>query len=174
MEKWKEIVVQETASKVHFVHFLVSIITTLLGGRELKKITLIFLLMIFLATSTAQALSWAYPFVVWSGNVYKVTTEEVKKNEVSKRIGEVKTKPNDMTGKYYGNASNEYPEGTQYFAISGISTDTAIAVEEKKEKYVKAVFVNKATSHWNPYYYFILFVVAIVLFSFLGKKNIKA
>lgn len=129
--------------------------------------------MISFATSSAQALSWAYPFVVWSGNVYEVTTEEVKNSVISKRIGEVKTKPNDMTGDYYGNASNEYPKGTQYFSISGISTNTAIAVQVKKEKYMKAVFVHKSTTHWNPYYYFILFVVAVVLFSFLGKKKFR-
>lgn len=149
---------------------LVSSEIIILGGRFLKKITLVFLLII-LATTSAQALSWAYPFVVWSGNVYEVTTEEVKNSVISKRIGEVKTKPNDTTGNYYGNASNEYPKGTQYFAISDISTDTAIAVRVKKEKYVKAVFVHKASSHWNPYYYFILFVVAVVLFSLLGKKR---
>ncbi|MCK1998709.1 hypothetical protein MPH47_16015 [Psychrobacillus psychrodurans] len=137
----------------------------------MKIITLVFLLII-LVSSSSQALSWAYPFVVWSGNVYEVTTEEVKESILSKRIGEVKTKPNDMTGKYYGNASNEYPKGTQYFQIINISTDTAIAVQVNREKYLKAVFVNKATSQWHPFYYFILFVIAVVLFSVLGKKKV--
>lgn len=153
------------------IDFLVSSEITIIGGRFLKRITLVFLLII-LVSSSAQALSWAYPFVVWSGNVYEVTTEEVKEIVISKRIGEVKTKPNDMTGKYYGNASNEYPKGTQYFAISDISTDTAIAVQVNREKYVKAVFVYKATSHWHPFYYFILFIIAVVLFSVLGKKKV--
>lgn len=130
--------------------------------------------MIFLTNSSVQALSWAYPFVVWSGNVYEVTDEEVIDSLTGKLLGEVKTKPNDMTGYYYGNASNLFPKGTEYFEISGISTSTAIAVKKEKGKWVKAVYVNKAPFHWmnlltNPFPYFIL--ILIVLFIGLLKKK---
>ncbi len=52
-------------------------------------------------TSSVQALSWAYPFVVWNGNVYEVKEEKVLESEIGKSIGEVKTRPNNMTGNYY-------------------------------------------------------------------------
>lgn len=143
----------------------------------MKKITLFLFIIILLTNSSVQALSWAYPFVVWSGNVYEVTDKEVIDSLIGKRIGEVKTKPNDMTGNYYGNASNYYPKGTEYFEISGISTDTAIAVKKEEGKWVKAVYVNKAPFHWvnlftNPFPFLILIV--IILFIGLRKRKTKS
>ena len=64
-------------------------------------------------SSSAQALDWAYPFLVWKGKVYKVehvlngNVREVKqelildKGEIGKIIGEVKRKANEYNGKYY-------------------------------------------------------------------------
>ncbi|MFC7686301.1 hypothetical protein [Ureibacillus sp. GCM10028918] len=144
----------------------------------MKKIILILFLMILLTNSSVQALSWAYPFVVWSGNVYEVTDEEVIDSLIGKRIGEVKTKPNDMTGDFYGNASNLFPRGTEYFEISGISTDTTIAVKEEKGKWVKAVYVKKAPFHWmnlltNPFPYLILILIVLFIGLLKMKKNSK-
>ncbi|WNS77354.1 hypothetical protein RRV45_10340 [Bacillus sp. DTU_2020_1000418_1_SI_GHA_SEK_038] len=142
----------------------------------MKKTTLFFVIIILLTNSTVQALSWAFPFVVWNGKVYEVTDEELMGRLIGKRIGKVKTKPNDMTGNYYGNASNYYPKGTEYFEISGISTDTAIAVKKEEGKWMKAVYVNKAPFHWmnlfsNPFPFLILIV--IILFIGLRKKKTK-
>lgn len=64
---------------------------------------ILFFLLNLLFTFSAQGLDLAYPFVVWEGNVYEVTDEEVSKNDIEKEIGQVKTIPNDMTGDYYGN-----------------------------------------------------------------------
>ncbi|MEH7342320.1 hypothetical protein V7122_00290 [Bacillus sp. JJ1532] len=114
----------------------------------MKKTMLFLLLCIFTSTSSVQALSWAYSFVVWKGNVYEVTKENILEIEIGKVIGEVKTKPNDMTGSHYGNASNYYPKGTKYYEINGISTKSAIAVETEENKWVKAVYVHKAPFHW--------------------------
>lgn len=81
----------------------------------MKRITLLCLLFIFMISSPFQALSWAYPFVVWEGKVYEVKQEEMITDRViGKTIGEVETKPDDMTGDYYGDASNYYPKGTKY------------------------------------------------------------
>jgi hypothetical protein len=58
----------------------------------MRKITLLCLLI----SSSVQALSWAYPFVVWKGKVYEVKQEDIiSDSEIGKKIGEVKTKPND-------------------------------------------------------------------------------
>lgn len=60
------------------------------------------LLWSILIVSSVQALSWAYPFVVWNGRVYEVKLEETgEDNKIGKMIGEVKTKPDEMTGEYY-------------------------------------------------------------------------
>lgn len=84
---------------------------------------------------------WAYSFVVYDGYKYRVSDEYVI--EVNKEIGEV-TKYSDMEGTYSGNFSNEYEKGTKYFSILGISTEEAIAVEEKNGSYRKAIIDGKS------------------------------
>jgi hypothetical protein len=81
----------------------------------MKRLTLVLFLVFFTASSTVYALSWAYPFVVWKDNVYEVTEEALGNEDIGNQIGQVKTKPNDMTGDFYGNASNTYPIGTKYY-----------------------------------------------------------
>lgn len=96
--------------------------------------------------------------------------ELIEDNKIGKILGEVKTKPNDMTGNYYGNASNYYPKGTHYYEIKEVSTSTAIAVKEDRH-WVKAVFVHRAPFHImnvisNIYFIsiVILFVIGVILF----------
>lgn len=147
----------------------------------MRKITLFFLTFIFLINSSVHALSWAYSFVVWKGKVYEVKQEVIiEVSEIGKIIGEVKTKPNDMTGDYYGDASNTYPKGTKYYEIKDISTSTAIAVKEDDNQWVKAVYVHKAPFHImnllsNSYFIsFIVISVVIVIgvkFRFKKAKN---
>jgi hypothetical protein len=128
-----------------------------------RRITVFSLLLIFMISSSVQALSWAYPFVVWKGKVYEVKQEEIiEDSEVGKIIGKVKTQPNDMTGNYYGNASNYYPKGTKYYEIKGKSTSTAIAVKEDN-KWVKAVYIHKAPFHIMNVLSNFLFLSAIVI-----------
>lgn len=128
----------------------------------MKNVVLL-LLFVLIFTSSAQALSWAYSFVVWNGNVYEVTDEIVVENEIGKSIGEVKTTPNDMTGEYYGDASNVYPIGTKYYEINNVSTDKAIAVEAKENQYHKAIFIRKAPLHWMDIVPFLIFIVLIII-----------
>lgn len=113
----------------------------------MKRTTLLTLIFVFIIASSVQALSWAYPFVVWKGKVYEVKQEEViAESEIGQMIGKVKTKPDDMTGSYYGNASNYYARGTKYYEIEGISTSTEIAVKGDND-WVQAVYVHKAPFH---------------------------
>ncbi|KQL50424.1 hypothetical protein AN964_22445 [Heyndrickxia shackletonii] len=142
----------------------------------MKRITLLSLLLIFMISSSVQALSWAYPFVVWNGKVYEVKQEEIiKDSEIGKVIGEVKTKPNDMTGNYYGDASNYYPKGTKYYEIKGTSTSTTIAVKEDNH-WVKAVYVHKAPFHImnvisNFYFISAIVIIALIIVGVILRNN---
>ena len=78
---------------------------------------------------------WAFEFVVWDGYIYQLSDEYV--DDVDEEIGEV-TKYSDMEGTYSGNFSNVYEKGTKYYAMQGISTEEAIAIEEEG-KYRKAI-----------------------------------
>ncbi|WP_235848505.1 cytochrome c-type biogenesis protein [Litchfieldia alkalitelluris] len=80
--------------------------------------------------------------------MYEVKEETVAASDIGDRIGEVKTYPNDMTGNYYGNASNAYPKGTKYFEIINLPIETAIAVEVRANQWKKAEYVQEAPFHW--------------------------
>ncbi|MDN4607674.1 hypothetical protein [Sporosarcina highlanderae] len=141
------------------------------------KKSILCLLIILLTNSSVQALSWAYPFVVWKGKVYEVTEEKVNTSLIGRKIGEVKTKPHEMTGSHYGNASNYFPIGTEYFEISGISTKTAIAVQAGEGEWVKAVFTGKTSFHWMDLFNNIfpaLILLVIVLFFVRQSSKLKS
>jgi hypothetical protein len=141
-----------------------------------RRITVLSLLLIFMISSSVQALSWAYPFVVWKGKVYEVKQEEtIEDSEIGKIIGKVKTTPNDMTGSYYGNASNFYPKGTKYYEIKGESTSNAIAVKDDT-KWVKAVYVHEAPFHImnvlsNFLFLFVSAIIALIIIGVILRNN---
>ena len=83
--------------------------------------------------------SWHSDFVVWDGYTYQLRDEYVE--NVDEEIGEV-TMYTDTEGTYSGNFSNVYEKGTKYYAIQGISTEEAIAIEEGG-KYRKAIRAGK-------------------------------
>lgn len=112
----------------------------------MKRIRLAILMPFFCILSAcslgnSQA-SWAYSFVVWNDYVYQISDEYVQ--EVDKEIGEV-TVYSDREGTYSGHFSNEYKKGTEYYSITGVSTDEAIAVKEDG-KYRKAIRDGKYSS----------------------------
>jgi hypothetical protein len=141
----------------------------------MRKIALLSLLFILMFSISVHAIKWQYPFVVWKGKVYEVKQEEfISDSEIGKKIGEVKTKPNDI-GNYYGNASNFYPKGTKYYEIIGISTSKAIAVKEDSQM-VKAVFVQKAPFHimniiYNPIFLTLLGVFILIIIRVIFSKR---
>lgn len=68
-------------------------------------------MIVFIFCGTVQALSWAYPIVVWEGRLYEVIEEEQwPESSVAGAIGKVVSMADDMSGTYYGNASNYYPK----------------------------------------------------------------
>lgn len=115
----------------------------------MKRIVMLIVILFVTTSSSVHALSWAYSFVVWKGNVYEVTDETV--TEIGRNIGEVKRMADDMTGEYFGDASNMYPKGTKYYEIKGVSTKEAIAVEVKEKIYKKAMYQHPAPTHWMEY-----------------------
>ena len=133
----------------------------------MKKIAFLSLILVFMVSSSIQAHKWAYVFVVWDGKVYEVIEEEmIEESEIGKSIGEVKTKPNSNTYRYYGNASNYYPVGTPYYEIKGISTSTAIAVKVDNE-WLKAVYVHNAPFHIMNIVTSLLKIVPVVLIGLI-------
>jgi hypothetical protein len=141
----------------------------------MRKIALLTLLSILMFSISVHAIKWQYPFVVWKGKVYEVKQEEfISDSEIGKKIGEVKTKPNDI-GNYYGNASNFYPKGTKYYEIIGISTSKAIAVKQDSQM-VKAVFVQKAPFHImniisNPIFLTLVGVFILIIIRVIFSKR---
>lgn len=89
--------------------------------------------------ASKSSADWAISFVVWKGYIYQISDEYI--DDISEEIGEV-TKYSDMEGTYSGNFSNEYPIGTKFYAIKGISTEEAIAIAEDS-KYRKAIRKGK-------------------------------
>lgn len=85
--------------------------------------------------SDNSSADWTSSFIVWDDYIYQVSNEYV--SDVGKEIGEV-TKYSDMEGTYSGNFSNVYQKGTKYYSIKDVSTDEAIAIEDKG-KYRKAI-----------------------------------
>jgi hypothetical protein len=133
----------------------------------MRKITFLSLVLILMISSSVHALSWAISFVVLKGNVYEVKQEEmIEESEIGKVIGEVKTTPDDMTGEYYGDASNFYPKGTKYYAIKGIPTSKAIAIKNDNQ-YLKAVYVHKAPFHIMNVLTNIYFLTAVGIVALL-------
>ncbi|MDR4889746.1 hypothetical protein RGU12_19825 [Fredinandcohnia sp. QZ13] len=144
------------------------------------KKTIYLTIVILLVTSTfASALSWAYIFVVHDGKVYEVKEDMLlDQSEVGKMIGKVETKADEYTGDYYGNASNYYEIGTDYFKIEDIPINEAIAVETEEGHFVKAVYVHDALSSFknvflgmNVWVVVGIFVIVLVGITVLRSKQ---
>lgn len=141
----------------------------------MKRILFLSLLFVLIMASTVQALSWAILFVVWDGKVYEVKQEMVlDEREIGDVIGKVDTQPDEMTGEYYGNASNYYGIGTKYYEIKGIPTSEAIAVEDEGA-FVKAVYDHKAPFHilnvvTNPFFVIAVIGVGLMLVAVLFRR----
>ncbi|TCI27216.1 hypothetical protein EVJ32_03215 [Exiguobacterium sp. SH5S4] len=104
----------------------------------------IWMVVLLLSVSlSVHALSWAYAFVVLDGRVYEVTDIKVSEADLGDVVGEVETLADDMTGDYYGDASNMYPIGTEYRQVDGESVEDVLAVEDETE-WKRAEFVHEA------------------------------
>ena len=140
---------------------------------KIKHLLLFILLTSLLFPSKLLATSWANEFVVWDGYAYVVSDEYV--TEIDSKIGHV-TKYSDMES-YTGNFSNAYKKGTNYYSINGISTDEAIAVQNKDGKYKKAIRNGKFEGGKNDYSGLVVNFIVLSLIAILGiyfvKKRLK-
>lgn len=141
----------------------------------MKKVFLMALFFLVSFSHSAFALDWAYPFVVWKGKMYEVTDEEVQ--EIGEQIGKVRRKANETTGKYFGDASNALPKGTKYYEIKGISTNEAIAVEIKPDKWMKANYIGKSHGEFSLDPNGMILLLGMIMFTvvmvivLVGKKR---
>ncbi|MGM7683230.1 hypothetical protein ACSVDA_13860 [Cytobacillus sp. Hm23] len=122
-----------------------------------------------LLPSSSFATSWAYEFVVWKGYTYEVLDEVV--TNVGRKIGKV-TRYSDMES-YSGNFSNAYKEGTKYYAIQGISTDEAIAVQVEDGVYKKAVRRGEHKGVSSPALLIVGAFVLLIIGAFYVEKKLK-
>jgi|GEM_PF-1477966 len=100
------------------------------------------LVIALLIRPAAVSADWAYPFVVYSGNIYIVTDTVVEPERIGDILGKV-TRYSDREGTYSGNFSNAFPKGTRYYAIEGMSEKQAIAVRTEDGRYVLAEYGGK-------------------------------
>jgi len=91
--------------------------------------TILVILLFGLVVPTAYA-SWAFQFVVYSGNMYKITETQLDVSQIDRKIGQV-TSYSSREGTYSGNFSNIFPAGTEYYALKETHPQQAIAVKTK-------------------------------------------
>lgn len=127
-------------------------------------VAIIFLACAYILFPMKSFASWAYEFVVWDGDVYVVSDEVV--NNVEKEIGHV-TKYSDKEGTYFGNFSNVYPKGTNYFSIKGVSTDEAIAIQTKEGTYIKANNDGEYAGNKNDFLHISSLTIIVGTFIFI-------
>ena len=133
-------------------------------NRQFIFVVLVFLFVFTSLLPNKSSANWAYPFVVWDGYIYVISDEFVE--EVDEKIGRV-TKYSDVEGTYSGNFSNVYKKGTAYYSIKGVSTDKAIAIEDGRGKYKKAVRDGEYEGNKNSLGVPIMIVGFIVLIILL-------
>jgi len=139
----------------------------------MKKPLIISFLLLLIINQSASA-SWAFQFVVYSGNTYKVTNEIVSPDQINKKIGQV-SHFSDKEGTYRGNFSNAYPKGTRYYSIKGIDKNEEIAIKSEDNIYLKAIYQGRYASMsiiYDTYFWMKLFfgICGLILIFIIYKK----
>lgn len=141
----------------------------------MKKILLCCCMVFPLLSFTAHALDWGIAFVVYKGDMYEVHDQVVlETKDIGKRLGQVTTKPNEVTGKFHSNASNVYPIGTPYHEIKGVDKKEAIAILHNY-KWKKATYSGSAPSHFlnfflHPFVFFTMILGIIGGMTYMFHK----
>lgn len=113
--------------------------------KKKAKVTIyIFFILILSVTTIAcgkqPGPDWNSRFVVFQGNTYEITEQEV--TQIDKKIGKIGKLIND-TAIHSGTFSNKYPKGTLLYQITNVDIKESIAVEVSKGKYLQADFKRK-------------------------------
>ncbi|MFD5017500.1 hypothetical protein ACFWMP_01215 [Paenibacillus sp. NPDC058367] len=105
----------------------------------MKKFIIVILAIVALMPMRSMNADWAYSFVVYSGDIYEISDDElIPSNDIDKKIGQV-TRYSDHEGTYSGNFSNIYPKGTPYYSIKNIDPKEIIAIKTHEAEFVKAI-----------------------------------
>ena len=105
----------------------------------MKKFIIVIIAIVALMPLRSMSADWAYSFVVYSGDIYEISPDElVPSDEIDKKIGQV-TRYSDHEGTYSGNFSNTYPKGTPYYSIKNIDPKEIIAIKTNEAEFVKAI-----------------------------------
>lgn len=141
----------------------------------MKKHLLSIILFFSIMPLPVQASSFGTDLVVWKGNIYDVQEEiTLDDSQIGKKIGRVTTQIDELTGDYYGNASNVFPIGTKYFEILGISTSEAIAIEYG-ERWIQATYISPSSAHImnvliHPVTFFSIISIVLAILIFNAKQ----
>lgn len=133
----------------------------------MKKFIIVLLAIIALLPIRSMSADWAYSFVVYSGDIYEISADElVPSDEIDKKIGHV-TKYSDEEGTYRGNFSNTYPKGTPYYSIINTDPKDFIAIKSQVGTFVKAFnkghYANDELGNKTIWMYFLLGTSVIIL-----------
>ncbi|MNO33034.1 hypothetical protein D3C76_230400 [compost metagenome] len=105
----------------------------------MKKFLLVILALVSLMPIRTMSADWASSFVVYSGDIYEISPDElIPSDEMDTKIGQV-TRYSDHEGTYSGNFSNTYPKGTPYYSIKNTNPKEIIAIKTDEATFVKAI-----------------------------------
>lgn len=133
----------------------------------MKRFMIILLTIAVLIPIGSVYADWAYSFVVYSGDSYKISKDElIPSNDIDQKIGQV-TKYSDEEGTYRGNFSNTYPKGTPYYSIKNTDPQEVIAIKTGEDTYVKAYNIGHyANDHLENRMLWIFGIVASIIIIF--------
>ncbi|MEK5254498.1 hypothetical protein NST74_13625 [Paenibacillus sp. FSL F4-0125] len=143
----------------------------------MKKFIIIFLAIVALLPIRSMSADWTYSFVVYSGNIYEISSEElVPSNEIDKKIGQV-TRYSDHEGTYSGSFSNTYPKGTPYYSIKNTDPKEIIAIQTNEAEFVKAInkgqYANGQLEGKTIWFFIIGSLVIVLLIIWIIKRKYR-
>jgi len=118
---------------------------------------------------------WAHRIVVNDGKSYIISDNLIKKNQIGSKIGKV-TSYSDEEGTNWGNFSNYYPKGTEYYNIKGIDINKAIAIKVSDDSFIKADYNGEyagALFDWKKIGWYIVGVFLLFIVFIFVKNNWK-
>jgi len=127
-----------------FIDLIMLIENGVISLKNIRNVALLMLFIILLSgcSSKSQVLKgnssadWAFHFVIWSNDLYEVTSELVLPEEIETEIGQVK-KYSDIEGTYKNGFSNRFKEGTKLYKLNDVAIDKYLAAQIGTDQYVK-------------------------------------
>ena len=118
---------------------------------------------------------WAHKFVVNDGKSYTTSDNPIETDQIGSKIGKV-TLYSDEEGTYWGNFSNYYPKGTEYYNIKGVDINDAIAIKVNDGSFIKADYKSQyagALLNWKKVVWYIIGAFLLFIVIMFVKNNWK-